>query len=75
MFFFTILKLDKSAIILISNLLFISLDPFFNASITSRRHKPVLNSSCPDSCNTALQSAVLFYYISDVIHTMYFNTF
>ncbi len=36
--FITNLKWDKSAIILISNLLFISLDYFFNASITSRRH-------------------------------------
>ncbi len=35
--FNTNLKLDKSAIILISNLLFISLDIFVNASIT-RRH-------------------------------------
>ncbi len=35
--FITNLKLDKSAIILISNLLFISLDILVNASIT-RRH-------------------------------------
>ncbi len=71
MFFFTILKLDKSAIILISNVIY-QFRSFFNASITSRRRKPVAQIVVTLRYNLPC-CAIL--YISDVIHTMYFNTF